>query len=316
MYYPFKRLLTSFSSLLLAFTLTLYVLEKGPGTRKDFELVRNFESGIKHSSSVNEKSDFLLSLKQNLLQYGRGNFGESLTYRKEVKEVLFNHLSISLLYWGLSFFLTLTLGFGIAYIVSRNRASATYSCIKTFCLFLYKTPAFMVALFLLFWANSSLPRWAFKMEETPFSLAHPLTSLPHLWIPTLSYLAFLLPSFFLQLDAWVENEGKREYLTILKARGFSQVAIFFKHIVPNLFQLLFTSLPLMIRNLLVLSIAIEVTFQIHGFGYLSYLSFTTRDTPVLVGLFVTAGIIELSLNFLTDILSKKFSEIQRAPQYV
>lgn len=298
--YLFKRLFITLSSLFIAFCISFLVLEYAPGNRQDFDRVKLLEAGVTGAST--QTSPFSFSKFFNrVLQMAQGNMGESLTFHEDTKNVILKHTKTSLVYWSVSFTLTILFSFTLSYFACFRLGNFSYALLRNLCLFFYKIPPFLVALLLLYLANMILPTAWFKMEE-PTQHFQLNTLLPHLWLPVVAYLTFLIPSFFLQLDTWIQEESNKEYLIALNARGFSKKSIFFRHLLPNVCPLFLSIFPLITRNLLVLSVAIEVTCQIHGFGFLGFLSFTTRDTPLLLTLFLFSCTLELTLILLTDIL--------------
>ena len=91
------------------------------------------------------------------------------------------------------------------------------------------------------------------------------------------------------------------YVTVARAKGLSPLAIARKHVLPNTLVPVLTVLGLETAHLLTGAAVVEYVFAWPGIGKLAVDAALVRDTPVIVGFAVAAGLIFVTLNLLVDL---------------
>jgi ABC-type dipeptide/oligopeptide/nickel transport system permease component len=86
------------------------------------------------------------------------------------------------------------------------------------------------------------------------------------------------------------------------AKGLSQSAVVWRHIVRNAVTPLLTISPVLLGSLLTGTLFVERIFNIPGYGNLNYVAFIGRDYPFILANCVVAGAIAIAAYLVTDIL--------------
>ncbi len=309
-----KRISTSFFSLVTVFILTFFILELTPGNRQEFESVKHFETPFAQKPTLKSRTlgETFKHFVASVPVFFSSHREESLTYKQDVLHVFLEAFQCSLFYWIPALLLTLLFGtfFGGAIAVTENEFLRRN--LKAVFLFLFNIPTFVLALVLLFLSSILFPFQGNSVER--FGPTH-FQSVTQFLLPIFTYLLFSVSSLALQVEAWMTEEAQREYSMGLRAKGFSKPYIYARHLFPNLFQLYLFSMPNIFRNFRILSVAIEVTFRITGFGYLSYLSFMNRDTPLLFFMVIAISAMDLILHLFFEGLTLILLNRKRPYQY-
>lgn len=92
-----------------------------------------------------------------------------------------------------------------------------------------------------------------------------------------------------------------DYVRTLRARGISERAVVFRHVLRNAAAPGLTALSLTMFGLLGGAVFIEQVFALPGLGQLGNLSAQTYDVPMVMGTVLVAVVIVLVVNFLGDL---------------
>ena len=93
-----------------------------------------------------------------------------------------------------------------------------------------------------------------------------------------------------------------DFVQALRARGFSESTILFRHIVPNAFPTILTVMGLQAGYLLGGVAFVEVVFSWPGIGNLLFLSIGQRDYPVILGVMLFVSFVFVLLNLAVDLM--------------
>lgn len=96
-------------------------------------------------------------------------------------------------------------------------------------------------------------------------------------------------------------ELKKNYVVLARARGLSEIKLFFNHILKNSMIPVITTVGLQLGALLTGAIVTETIFSWQGIGTLLITSVNRRDYPMLQGLIVFITFIYLLINFFVDL---------------
>jgi peptide/nickel transport system permease protein len=107
----------------------------------------------------------------------------------------------------------------------------------------------------------------------------------------------LYRSFFL-------DETGQDYVRTARAKGLSEPAILFKHVLPNALIPILTNLSVQLPGIFIGSFLIEVFFSIPGLGREVLLAVNRSDYPVIQAVTVYLAVITMTINLLTDLLYK------------
>lgn len=95
---------------------------------------------------------------------------------------------------------------------------------------------------------------------------------------------------------------RQDFVRVARSKGLSQAAIARRHVLPNTLVPILTVMGLETANLMTGSAVVEYVFAWPGIGKLAIDAALLRDTPVIVGFAIAAGVIFVTLNLLVDLV--------------
>ncbi len=152
-------------------------------------------------------------------------------------------------------------------------------------------PGFWVALIAIYFLAARLHWLPVFGTPTPRGILMPVGVL------TLAHTATLTR---LTRSAVLDTLGQ-PYVTVARAKGLSLLAVARKHVLPNTLVPVLTVLGLETAHLLTGAAVVEYVFAWPGIGKLAVDAALVRDTPVIVGFAVAAGLIFVTLNLVVDL---------------
>jgi peptide/nickel transport system permease protein len=123
----------------------------------------------------------------------------------------------------------------------------------------------------------------------------------HLVLPALTLSVIPLGIITRTVRALVADTLEQEFVTALRARGLSNLAVF-KHVAKNAAPTILAVAGLQIGYLMGGSILVETVFAWPGTGFLLNTAIFQRDIPLLQGTILVLCMFFVSLNLLVDIL--------------
>ncbi|HBM17596.1 MAG TPA: diguanylate cyclase [Lentisphaeria bacterium] len=321
-----KRLLLSVITILIILAVSYLLLRLAPGdpTRSSF-LGENAEtnSGLNAEKGISNKNrsieealhldkpiylGFLYWLESSFLY---GDFGRSISVDKgkEVFTVIFDRIPVTLTLnlWAILITYAIAIPIGVFSAVTKRKKSD--KLITFFLFFLYSLPVFWVTLLLqAFLCKGGLfPIFPLKGIFVNISDGMSTWSIVgnlamHYVLPVicLSYAGFAGLSRYCKES--MSDVINRDYIRTARAKGLSENQVIYKHALKNAMITLITLFAELIPGLIAGSIIVEYIFNIPGIGELSMLALSSRDIPVLMGLFMINSILTLLGILIADIL--------------
>jgi len=133
---------------------------------------------------------------------------------------------------------------------------------------------------------------------------------------TLSPRGILMPAVVLSLStvailtrltrAAVLDSLTQEFVTVARAKGLAGTAIAGGHVLPNAVAPVLTLLGLEAASLMTGAAVVEYVFAWPGIGKMAVDAALLRDTPVIVGFAVAAGLIYVTVNLVVDLAVTAF----------
>jgi peptide/nickel transport system permease protein len=93
----------------------------------------------------------------------------------------------------------------------------------------------------------------------------------------------------------------QEFIAVARAKGLATRAIARRHVLPNVLVPVLTVLGLEVAGLLTGAAVVEYVFAWPGIGKMAVDAALLRDTPIIVGFAVAAGLIFVTVNLLVDV---------------
>jgi peptide/nickel transport system permease protein len=163
----------------------------------------------------------------------------------------------------------------------------------------YSTPTFFLGILLIVLFSATLnwlPPEAPQAQDSLFSQFNGLV-LPVL---TLTLVTVALFSRYMR-SSMLENLVQ-DYVRTAKAKGVSNRAVLFRHVLRNALIPLLTLIGLSIPGIAAGAVVTETVFNYPGMGYLFFLSAQNDDFPVLLGVTVVVAVFTVIGSLVADIL--------------
>jgi microcin C transport system permease protein len=239
----------------------------------------------------------------------RFDLGTSFFYNKSVWELIKEKLPVSISLGIWSFFLTYAVSIPLG-IRKAMKHGSRFDVITTLVLLLgYAIPGFVLGVLLLVvFGGGSFLQW-FPLRGltsdhfTQLSLMGKV--LDYFWHLCLPLICMVMSSFavvtLLQKNSFLE-EIRKQYVTVARAKGLSEKAVMFRHVLRNAILPIMTGLPAaFVGAFFTGSLLIETLFSLDGLGLLSFDAVIKRDFPVVMGSLYLFTLLGLLTKLITDL---------------
>ena len=252
------------------------------------------------SEEVLEKTRAELGLdKPFLVQYGNwlagvvhGDMGMSYSAKKPVVEKLSEGFVGTLLLAVVTiiFVLIISLPLGIWSAVNQNRWQDYV--VRFFAFIGVSMPSFWLGLILLY---------VFGLKLGWFPIASSTVTAKGIVLPALTLAIYQSTKYVRQVRTVILDELHQDYVIGARARGLSESAILWKHVLPNAVLPLITLLGMSIGWLLGGVAVIEIVFSWPGIGNMAVRAIMMRDYPLIEGFVLWIAVVYMAINFLVDL---------------
>jgi peptide/nickel transport system permease protein len=161
-------------------------------------------------------------------------------------------------------------------------------------------PNFMLGISLIFLFSVKLG-WLPTTGWSPWSDGV-LEHLRHLLMPVLTLSAFYFGSFSLVYRAEYETVRRQLYVRVARAKGLSETAVSFKHVLPNSILPVITYIGITLGQLTGGAVVTETVFSVPGTGSLFVGAILARDFPVMLAISMLIIVGVAAMNLLADLL--------------
>lgn len=289
-----KKLFFLICSLFLIASLTFLLMKVSPGN--PFQDEKGVVQSLVDQMVKNEgfEESLWVQYKAYMQRMCRGDFGRSLCYRnKEVWAIIRDSFPTSLILGSKAIVLALVLGISLGTLAAYHKGTKIDTSILVVMTIFHALPTFILAALLQYYLG-------FRLHLFPAArLTAPLSSV----LPVLSLAAFstaTITRLFRKEVVAIEESG---FMLSMRARGFSQRHIFFKHTLKNALIPLLHYLGHATANVLIGSSIIERIFAIPGLGFWFITAILTRDYPLIAATSMVYGVTLLFAGFMTDFLA-------------
>jgi peptide/nickel transport system permease protein len=161
-------------------------------------------------------------------------------------------------------------------------------------------PNFMLGISLIFLFSVKLG-WLPTTGWAPWSDGI-LEHFRHLLMPVLTLSAFYFGSFSLVYRAEYEAVRRQLYVRVARAKGLSETAVSFKHVLPNSILPVITYIGITLGQLTGGAVVTETVFSVPGTGSLFVSAILSRDYPVMLAISMLIIVGVALMNLLADLL--------------
>ncbi len=299
--YIVSRIVTLFTSLILASLIVFTMIEAIPGD------VASFMLGLNATPEAIENLRSELGINQNLpLRYLSwlsglltGDFGISYTYKVPVKDLILARMTVSIPLSIYSILLTIGISFPAGIIAATYHRKPTDYGIMGLSQFGISIPNFWFAMILVLLFSINLgwfPAGGFLGWQKGFFYG--LLSL------TLPALALALPQAAILIRiirASLIETLKADYIRTARAKGLTHHQAILRHGLKNAMIPILTILGLQFSFLLAGAIIIENVFFLPGLGRLIFQGIIQRDLIVVESVVILLVFTIILINFIIDI---------------
>jgi len=307
-YYILKRALQAIPLLVGVIVLNFIIIHVAPG---DPVLVIAGEYGTtpEYLAMMRAKMGLDKPLSIQLLIYLKttftGDLGHSFVWNEPVLGIILEFVPATLLLMGASLILSVLIGIPLGVWASREPYSLADNSITTLSLAGYSIPVFWLGIMgiLLFSVHLRwLPTQGMKtIASSMTGLANYLDIARHLVMPA-TVLALAQLALITRLTrASMLEVMSLDFITTAWSKGLGENRVIFRHGLRNALLPLVTIIGLQVGYMFGGAILTETVFAWPGLGRLMMRALSTRDYPLIMGMFIVITAIVIIANLLTDI---------------
>jgi peptide/nickel transport system permease protein len=229
------------------------------------------------------------------------NFGYSYKLSQSVSALFKENLGRSAYLTGAALVLSLIIAIplGIAQAVKRNTVGDYTATTLNFVL--YSMPSFFLGLILIqiFALDLGLfpPTVSDNITTTWGAITHPA----QLLLPIVTLAAINVASFSRYMRSSALDNLAQDYIRLARAKGLSEKAVLFRHLLRNACLPMITLIGLSIPTLIAGNLLIEVLFNYQGLGLLFYNALGNQDYNILLAYTIFGGFLTVVGNLLADV---------------
>ena len=218
----------------------------------------------------------------------RGNFGESISLRRPVMEVISERILPTVQLGGAAFLLALLVGIPLGVLSAVKRGTVFDQFGRAIALIGQAAPSFWLGIMFIFWFSVGLGLVPPSGRQDWNSFILPTI--------TLAWGGFLAGSLRLMRSAMLDTLDS-EYIKLARAKGLSSRAIIWKHAFRNALIPPLTLADVSMPAILTGSITTELVFAWPGMGQLAVQALFSSDYPLIQGLTImfTLGYVFVAL---------------------
>ena len=218
----------------------------------------------------------------------RGNFGESISLRRPVMEVISERILPTVQLGGAAFLLALLVGIPLGVLSAVKRGTVFDQFGRAIALIGQAAPSFWLGIMFIFWFSVGLGLVPPSGRQDWNSFILPTI--------TLAWGGFLAGSLRLMRSAMLDTLDS-EYIKLARAKGLSSRAIIWKHAFRNALIPPLTLAGVSMPAILTGSITTELVFAWPGMGQLAVQALFSSDYPLIQGLTImfTLGYVFVAL---------------------
>lgn len=233
----------------------------------------------------------------------RGDFGNSLLYRRPVAEVIGQRLSNSMCLLAFAWGVSGGLGVALGVLAGANRGRWPDRLVRGGCLIISSTPAFWLALLLLMVCSVWLKILPVGFSVPIGTAAEAVTlgeRLRHAVLPAITLSLTGLASIALHTREKVVDVLDKDYILFARARG--ERHILRRHVLRNVALPAITLQFASIGELIGGSVLVEQVFSYPGLGQAAVSAGLGGDLPLLLGVTVSTAALVFGGNLAADLL--------------
>ncbi len=244
-----------------------------------------------------------------MAQLSRGNLGDSLrSPGTSVWEIIVAFLPWTLFSVGLGLLISFLLGVLIGMLLAYNRRAFWEPVVSGVASILSSIPNYIIGIVLLVYLGvywNLVPIHQMRGSRSPgiepgFTWVFIKDIFFHAALPILTYVLSSIGGWILSMKSSTIGTLGEDYVTVARARGLSEGRITTAYVGRNAMLPLITQLLVSIGFVVGGSLLIESIFVYQGIGYRLLTALSTRDYPLMQGIFLIITISVVVSNLVAD----------------
>ncbi|MEQ9606504.1 MAG: ABC transporter permease [Kiloniellaceae bacterium] len=234
------------------------------------------------------------------------DLGYSFRQEMQVSELILMRLGPTLLLMVTTLFIAVGFGALLGILAARGLNTWRDNLISVFALVSYATPLFWIGLMF-------VVVFSIKLDLLPASGMESIGAFyegwdrvldiaVHLILPATTLSLFYLAAYTRLMRASILEQAGMDYVTTARAKGLTERAITYRHILRNALLPVVTVAGVQMGGLLGGSVIVESVFGWPGLGLLAYDALFSRDLNLLLGIFFVSACLVVAVNLFVDIL--------------
>mgnify|MGYP002402093957 CR=1 FL=1 len=252
---------------------------------------------------------YLVQLGAYLGKVASLDLGYSYRLRQPVKDLIGERLGPTLLLTLSAFLLSLIGGVTFGALAGIRHGRWSDLAISVVALALYATPVFWLGLMLVLLFSIRLewlPAFGYAdMRASQLSaLEYAWDVSTHLILPALTLAGIYMAIYARLMRSSIIEVAAEDYIKTARAKGLRDGAVVRGHMLRNASLPVITFAGLQVGAMMGGAVVVETVFSWPGLGRLTFDAVTSRDYPVLLGLFLVMSILVICVNLLTDLIHR------------
>ena len=239
------------------------------------------------------------------LRVASGDLGFSYVQGRSTASVIAERIPATLLLTGTAMLLAVVGAIPLGAIAGRRPHGARDVGISAVALGFYSAPVFWVAqlaiLLLALGLGLAPVQGMVTAGSDATGLPRALDVLRHLALPAMVLASQELATLVRLTRSGVIDEMARDHVRTARAKGVGERAVLVRHALPRALLPAITVIGARAGHLVAGAAVVEIVFGWPGTGRLLVASLQTRDTPVLLGLFLVVSLGVVLVNIVTDL---------------
>lgn len=229
------------------------------------------------------------------------NFGYSYKLSQSVSALFKENLGRSAYLSGAALVLSLLIAMPLGILQAVKRNSIGDYAVTTLNFTLYSMPSFFLGLILIqiFALDLGIfpPTVSDNITTTWGAITHPL----QLFLPIITLTGINIASFSRYMRSSTLDNLAQDYVRLARAKGLSQRAVLFRHLLRNACLPMITLVGLSVPTLVAGNLLIEVLFNYQGVGLLFFSALGNQDYNILLAYTIFGGMLTVVGNLIADV---------------
>lgn len=227
--------------------------------------------------------------------YISGDFGESISKRVPVLDLITTRIKATILLSSTSLIIMIIVSIPLGIFAALNKNKFVDKLVSGLNFLGVSAPSFWVGVMFIY-------IFGFVLNLVPVMSTG--FGFDRIILPAITLAIPMAAKYSMQVRTTILEEMNQDYVIGARSRGLSSKKILFRHILPNAMLPLVTMLGLSIGSLLGGTAVIEVIFFYPGIGSLVVDAVSARDYPLIQALVLWIALVYMILNLIVDVSYK------------